>query len=393
MLRVHTLAFLLVLASQLVFSQQIVYEEDFKPGYVKLKGGEQRSGLIGLKIPGTPESIPFKSADGTLTKYHANEIEGFQIDGSDYLTSWLNPVLGGDNWSFVELIVNGEFTLLRNNGNYFIIQPSLNKIEHLGPHYRTALKNMTRNCPTVSVRSHSVKLQTESLRTFVNAFNECVATKNPNLDGTPRAVAIGIVAGYDYSAPVFAEGPNETAFLYATKPNDKSLFQFGADVTFRDHKRSHGLGIYTGALYNSNRYSGVVNITGAANEVDEYSIDISDLKIPVGVEWMRMPVNRISIHARAGFIFTNTLKLTSSRTRDVEINNSIYTEDAPGISEFKRAPMLMGAVGVDYFLGRDHIRIQVIGSHGKLTATVNDTAKSSVNGVFKSFNVVIGYIF
>lgn len=372
--------------------------QGFKPGYIKLKDRAQQPGLIGRQIPGRVESIEYKSSDSSdVTVYRAEEIDGYRITDGLNFTSYQYA----NRWVFVEFFVSGELTLIRKNYIFLLRRRDSNQFDSLDHEPVQRLRKIMRDCPNVAVQSPKIRLDTTGLSAYVRTYNECVANKNTKLDGILRTVSVALLVGYDQSNASFTDQINSsTRFLTGGKIGDRAFMQVGVDVTLKSYKVSHYFGLYAGALYSPDRYNEVNRIVYNRNnsqEVNQYSIEYTELKLPVGLELMAPAINKLKFHVRAGYVFRKTISWASEHPAN-EVQRSpgiIYSEPPGQLLSFKPRPSPMVAAGMDYrVFGKSRIRLQVSASVGKIDAVVRqDPQETNIDGRFTSFNIMAGYIF
>lgn len=397
------------LAFVCLFCIHLTFAQDFRPGYIKLKDGADQHGLIGKIITGYPERIEFKSdSTSEIIKYPANEISGYGIDNGVYYSSFQEGS-GAMAWNFIEKIVDGDLILLRRNGFLFLADQKKFKIVPLIEKYRLKLRSMMmEGCPFVASQSMRVDRSIEELSAHVTAYNKCVATRKPNYDGLRRPVSFGIMAGFDNSTASF-DGFNKTTSGYLTGNAlaDKSFFQAGGDVTFRARSFSNFLGLYSGLLFTSNSYSksnkftyytGPFSNQRLVTEYNEYTIDFSQVKIPLGFELVKPSRSKVQPHFRMGLVFSKTLKLSSARPVydiDPRSNGNIYAGTPPKLNSFNVKPLFVLSAGLDYRILNDHfLRLQLSYNTGKATTNTGEgTDQESATGKFTSFSGMVGFIF
>lgn len=393
-----------LLAAMCLLTVQHALAQGFEPGYVKINQHEQVNGLIGKTISGIPELIQYKAQESAEIKtYRAGEIAGFGFDGGLYFNSFLNPG-STDAWTFVETLVDGKLTLIRRNGLLFLYDRDRNKIEFLDHHYGRTLRRAMIDCPIVAARSRSVEKSKGALTEHVQSYNECVRSKNPNYDRLPPRRAIALMVGYDNSSSSFVNKlsidlSSNLRFLAGGPLNDKSFLQVGADATFRNYMQSNTLGLFVGAYYNSNSYSqsNKLNVAGYG-EYNEYTIKFSQIKIPLGVEFMPITRSKLSFHIRAGVILSKTFGLKSTHPVyyiESDSDGQIYSQTPARLSSYDAPFVSMGAIGFDYKITDSHkVRLQFGYSAGKVKAAVEtENDKFVVNGKFNSLNVMAGFVF
>ncbi|MEI9917595.1 MAG: outer membrane beta-barrel protein [Bacteroidota bacterium] len=372
--------------------------QTFKEGSIRLKGGQEQPGFIGELRPGSPEGVEYKpTSDDEIQIYYANDIEGYTVEKIFY-TAYHNNAFRDNDWNFIELLADGELTLMRRNNMYFIRQKSNREFTHLTHHYKNALARLTRDCPLVSIRAARVSLDKVPLGEFVKSYNECIATKRPNLDGMPRPVSIGIQVGYDYTTGTFKDEA-ATRYLSANKQSDRSYFQGGVEINFKGYRVSKFIGFYTGALVSFDSYSGTNRSTvdKKSPEVNEYSFKLTELKIPFGFDISRPTRKNFAVHIRGGGVMPLVLNVNSSHPYQ-EVSNASGTTITYGdpslITKYKPSVMWGGGAGFDYKVSGSYVRIQAGYYAGSVSVTSNKGAKVfSTTGNLKSFNLSATYIF
>ncbi len=374
------------------------HAQDFRKGYVRLQG-EDKQGLIG-KIVGTkPEAIEFKATDSSeVVLYSASDVIGYHVNGIFY-TSFLNPGDGKD-WIFVDLLVTGELSLIRRGTMYFILQRGSTVFIHLDHKHRKTLNELTEDCPWVSARAGKIGLNREDLAAYINEYNTCVAGERPNAEGMPRVVSVALYAGTDYTGVKFDKTEEtETRFLAASKLRDRSLPQFGVDVTFKTHKISNLVGFYAGAFYNSNSYHAVTKLTLKSwTEVSEYSIDYTEMRIPLGFEFKAPSRRALSYYMRAGVMFVKTLDFQATHpTYEVDPfgDGTIYYLQPSQFISFDRNIAASGSLGMDYkVFSNSHIRLQGTVTVGSVDAKVRNGNRDYVStGRLSSYSLMLGFVF
>ena len=375
----------------------IATAQTFKEGSVRLKGGQEQPGFVGDVRPGSPEGIEFKSAnDAEIQIYYADEIEGYTVDKIFYSSYHQNKDRSRE-WIFAEILVEGELTLIRRNNMYFVRRKGNGEFTHLSHRYRVALIKLTRECPVISAGAGTVTMNRTSLTEFITAFNQCVASKKPNLAGMPRTVSIGFQVGYDYTQATF-KANDITKFLSATRQYDKSFVQGGIELSFKSYKVSNMIGLYTGALLNVDSYSGVNQTTNKTQtEVNEYSYSYKELKVPFGIEFSRPRTRKITFHLRGGGVLPKILSFKSEHPYTEISNNSSSTVtygEPSKMTTYKPSTMWGASFGFDYKLMNSHIRIQAGSYWGKATITAVSAGKTvDVHGSVSSFNLMTTFIF
>lgn len=391
----------LTLACLFALTARFCAGQEFKPGYVRIKGGQDRMGLIGTLISGKPESIQYKENEtADLVLYKASDVEGYGLTNGIYFNSFLNPDGNPNNWTFVELLVQGgEMTLIRRNNMYFVLPRGSKEFTHLDNRYRKLLTDLMKNCPWVASRSPKVRLSRAALAEHVKAYNECVAIKNPNLDGMQRNVSVGLVGGYDNSTVSFSD-PDQvlTRFLTGKPLYDKSFVQAGIDLTLKSYRVSNYIGVFMSALYNSNHYQTVSQTRfGNSSQVDEYSIHYTQLKFPLGIELSPPSRKRILAHGRAGIIVPMTLNVTATHPySEITTGSGVFYEEPANVTEFKNKIMFTTALGLDFKVARQSkVRLQLGWSMGGASAVAKreGSVDNSVTGKMTSWSLMTGFIF
>ncbi len=374
--------------------------QTFKEGSVRLKGGQEQPGLIGELRPGSPEGIEYKatSSDGEVQIFYANEIEGYTVD-KIFFTGYHNNKYRDNDWTFVELLAEGKLTLIRRNNMYFLRQSGNGEFTHLTGRYKTLLARMTRDCPLVSAKAGRVRLERAELTEFIKNYNDCIpASGEANLEGMPRVFSVGFQLGYDYTMGTFQDNA-ATRFLSANNQVDKSYFQGGVEVNFKSYKFSKHVGFYTGALVNFDSYSGTNRSLQDAKhpEVNQYSLKISELKIPFGIDISRPREGNLSFHVRGGVMMPLVMSFQSTHPfHEVsDANGSTITYGPTSrITSYRPSIMVGGGFGFDYRISKSYVRLQAGFYQGSVTTSnVLGKDQSKTSGKLQSFNVSTTYIF
>jgi hypothetical protein len=380
---------------------QTAMAQSYRNGFIRLKDGQEITGLIGDMVPGDPAGIQFKTElAGELKIYLATEIEGYGIVGGFFYSSFKNPGPKGD-WDFVELLVKGELTLIRSNNMFFIHAKGESQISHLpGSAFISILMKMMKNCPYVAAQTVRVKLNTFDLTTHVQAFNDCIAIKNPNYDNASRKVSIALVGGYDFTSCKFRGDDDQSSrYLASGKLYDRSFVQFGADITIRSYRLSSSVGLYTGAYFNSNSYTALTKMSfrNGESEVNEFSIDYKELKIPLGFEYSPPTRSPLSYFIRIALTFPKVLSVKSKHiSQEIRSKNGdVYYFPPSDVSDISKMVQVGGGVGLDYRIYKNsRIRLQAnyaVGG-GSAELKVNGTTRTN-DGSFQSFNAMAGFVF
>jgi hypothetical protein len=299
----------------------------------------------------------------------------------------------------VELLAEGRLTLLRRNNMYFIRQPENVGYIHVTGNYKVLLRKLTRNCPLVSDRAGRLRLDKESLTQFIKDYNDCVpANGESNLEGMPRVFSVAFQLGYDYTVGTFKDNV-ATRYLSANKQLDKSYFQGGVELNFKNYKFSKYIGLYTGALVNFNSYSGTNRSTADPQrpEVNTYSFSYSELKIPFGIDISRPRKKNLGFHVRGGAMMPLVMSFTSAHP-SYEVSDatgSVIIYDTPSkITAYKPSVMLGGGFSFDYRISESYIRLQTGYYEGNVTTTnMMGTSTSHTSGKLQSFNIATTFIF
>ena len=371
--------------------------QSFKEGSIRLKGGEEQPGLIGNLRPGIPDGIEFKtSPDSEIQIYYATDIEGYSVDRVFY-SSYHQNAYREKEWIFAEILAEGDLTLIRKNGFYFLRGKNNGEFTHLSGRYKTTLIKFTRDCPVVSVKGGKVSLSRKELTEFINEYNECVASKKPNLEGMPRPVSIGVQVGYDYTAASF-QYDDKAKFLSATKQSDKSLLQGGIELNFKNYKASNTIGLYAGALINVDSYSGVNQTKSETqSEVSEYSFRYREIKLPIGVEFSGPTKRKLSYYVRTGAVVPAIMSFKSAHpyTEISDLSGSTIQYSIPSqMTSYKLRTMWGGTLGADYKVADHRVRIQASWYSGKSTVTIVESGSTTkVTGKLSSFNLMTIFVF
>lgn len=387
--------FLLVL----LLTAHIAGAQNFKPGFIKLRGGANKAGLLGRVLPGEAEGIEYKANDSSAVEiYHADEIDGYKVTNGLNFTSYQYH----SKWIFVELFVTGELSLLRKNYIFLLRKRDSFFFDSLGLDYAEKLRKLMRDCPEVASTSSKIRMDTSGVAAHVRAYNECIANKSTTHDDSPRQVSIALMIGYDNSSASFKEAPTpSTRFLTGGRIGDRSFLQAAVDLTFRSYKISHYFGFFVGAQYNPNRYHEITRIVynrNQSSEVNEFSIGYNEVKIPVGLELMSPSLRKLKLHMRAGYTFRRMVKFDSSHPiydTQPSNNGSIYSEFPGQVMSFKPTPSPIISLGLDYrVFEKSRIRLQLNASFGKVRTFVTDGVnKQDITGNFNSYGVMTGYVF
>lgn len=379
-----------------LIAARVAMSQSFSPGYIQLKGGEKLQVLIGNVIPGKPDIIQYTpSAAAQIQQFRANEIEGYGID--DLVFTSFHASEDPNDWAFVELLAEGELTLIRRNSLYFLIKRGTKETIHLDRHFRKDLRTAMRDCPQISGRSAKTRMTRDGLVEIVRSYNECIENKRPNRDGMPRAVSFAVLAGIDNSVINFSYANDISRYL-SGKPRDKSLFQVGVDLTFRNYKISNHLGLFAGAFHNSNSYGGIQKIVyGNRTEIHDYTLEYNETKIPVGIEFKPPTARKMSFHLRGGMVFRqiSNLKATHPTFKVQQSNGPLVDEQPAQLQWFKPKPQVTSSFGFDYRVNqKSRIRLQLGISAGKVRAMISNAGGPNiVAGNYTSYNVLVGYIF
>jgi hypothetical protein len=377
--------------------------QSYKNGFVRLQGGEELKGLIGDVVDGTPDGIQFKTELGAELKvYYANEIEGYGITNGLFYTSFKGPGPASD-WEFVELLVKGQLTLIRKNSMFFVLPANENQFYHLttvSGEYRGVLSSLMKNCPYVATQTAKVKLNSLDLAAHVTAFNECIAIKNPNFDGAPKSVSIAVVGGYDFTGSKFHDITNiANRFLASDKLYDQSFVQVGADLTLRHYRISNLFGLYTGLYFNTNSYRAVTNVKVNSNETEfnEFSLEYSEIKVPLGFEYSPPTRSAISFFFRTYLSFAKVQNIKSVHvSQELRSADGVVTYETPrNVVSISKRPQIGAGFGADYRIYRNsRIRLQLNYALGSGSADVQiGTASLTSAGNFRSFSVMTGFVF
>jgi len=294
-----------------------------------------------------------------------------------------------------EVLVKGELTLVKRNDLFFLLRKGSNEYIHLTGRYKKTLMREFASCPIVAARAAQDETQVVEL---VKAYNDCVNVSNPNLAGMPRTVSIGFVGGMDYTTGKFHAGTDENVrYLAASGMQDKALFQGGIDITFKSYKISNFIGLYLGVLHGRNNYRQVTRTRFLdREEVNEHSLNYTELKIPIGLEFSKPTEKTVSSHFRLGLIFPKVLKVTATHPRYEYIEGSVVTSSLPAnVVELKRRLMLSAAFGIDWhILKTNRIRMQASWAGGVITAKTQKTEfMVDTRGYFSSLDLMAGFIF
>lgn len=367
--------------------------QTFKQGSVRLKGGQEQAGLIGQVRSGSPEGLEFKSdSEGEIQILYANEIEGYTVNNV-FFSSYHQNLYRDNDWIFAEILAEGDLTLIRRNNMYFVRQKNRVEFKHLGSHYKTTLMKLTSACPIVSAKGVKIGLNNRPIVDFIKEYNECVASKKPNLQGMPRTVTVGFQLGYDYTQATFSFN-SFMRFLSAEKQYDKSFLQGGVEFNFKHYRVSRFFGLYTGVLLNSNSYSAVnKSVFGNSSEVNEYSFSYKELRIPLGIEINAPSLKKLTYHLRGGAIFSHQLSFKSDRSYSEATSNNgatITYSEPMQMTAYKPKMMWGGALGLDYRISQSHIRLQAGWYAGGVTAS---SPTITVAGKINSFNIMTSYLF
>lgn len=369
------------------------FGQAFTPGFIRMKDSTELQGLIGQIIPGKTERVQYKASEsGEVTEYFATEVAGFGV-GDTFFSSFRN-LNRRDEWIFIEIIVEGNLSLYRRNRLFFVTEKGTDQFVHIEGKTAQDLSKMMRGCPLVASKGLRIKLTKDNLAIYIKEYNECVAGANPYV-GALRPFSIAVLAGYDYSSTTFKNLNH--SWLMNMRFHDESFVQVGADVSLRSYSRFSTLGLYAGLHLNKNRYEAVTSEivgtrTNTYQQVNEYSIVFSELKIPLGLEISPLTRARLSYLFRGGVTFVPTLKFDGNHIRR-EINAESL--EPTQISVFKRDPQWSVSFGLDYKLSTwNRIRLQGTFSQGRMKTTVTDeTEVIQVEGTFTSVNVMVGYVF
>lgn len=371
--------------------------QTFKQGSIRLKGGEERPGFIGKIRPGSPEGVEFKvSSDSDVEIFYATDIDGYTVDNIFY-SSYHTNTYRDKEWVFADVLAEGDLTLLRRNGMYFLRPAGSVEFTHLVPR-KGILGRMAKACPLVAARAGRVVHDRKSLAEFVAEYNQCVATNRPNLEGMPRTFSIGVQVGYDYTVGTFTDNV-ATRYLSANNQIDKSYFQGGLELNFKHYKFSNAIGFHAGALLNFDSYSGTnrSTIDKARPEVNEYSFSYRELKIPLGIDVSRPRRGKIALNIRAGIILPLVLSLKSAHPYS-EFSNpsgtSVTYSDGSQITGYKPKIMIGGAVGFNYRISKSYVRVQVGWYQGNVTViTMTGFSEGHTKGKLQSLSLTTTYVF
>lgn len=393
------------------FAFTALAQDPFRPGYIKLKNGEQQRGLVGKVIPGFPEKIEYKEKESdAVSTFRADEVEGYGITDGTFYSAFQTPGTKAE-WIFVEILVQGDITLIQRNTFFFVLKKGEVNVIHLDEDYKSKLKKIMANCPYVAVQSGAVERTRDGLIKHVSAYNECAPQGKPNLSSMPRVVSFGLMVGYDNSTSSFSNHDYaNTQFLTGGKLRDRSYPQFGIDITFKSYKVANYVGLYVGALYNSTSYkesnqrrytvqnSNYPFTPIQRTEYNYYTIDFTEIKFPIGLEFMGPTRKRFSTHGRLGVIFSKQLTFKSTRPVYYFEDNkdgNFYEGNALPLTQFKPRTLVSGSLGADYrATDKSRVRIQFIYNVGGVKAIVdNDTILGDIKGWYTSFSIMGGYIF
>lgn len=364
-----------------------------------MKDGQELKGLIGASVPQAPEGIEFKQDENSeVVVYFANDVAGYDKDGTFY-TSYVDPGDGPSRWVFIEIIVQGEVSLFLRNKMFFVLERGKkNVFVHLDSKYKSKLRKISGGCPFLSAKAWRLKADKAILGQFVKDYNTCVGVSNPNYEGMPRKVSVALLAGSDVSASRYNDDGNaHTRFMTSTKLRDQSALQLGFDITLRDFKISNVMGLYTGIYYSPTAYKELTGVKHQSFEVNEFTINYTQLKIPLGFEIGKPSKERFSFHMRFGIVYSKVMNLKSTHPiwEVHDASGNVYTQEPARIGDIELPILVSAAAGVDYrAFGNSRIRLQAGFTFGGTNAAVyEETKATSLSGTFTSMQLMAGFVF
>lgn len=302
-----------------------------------------------------------------------------------------------------EVLVEGEITLVYQNNMYFVKGKNSTEYTHLSPKEgKLILRKLTKGCPDLSATAGGIRLDRAELVAFVKAYNECVITKEVNLDNLPKPFSIGVVIGGENSSCGNFQYSSGAEFMAASNHKDKSFLQGGVDITVRSYKIIGSVALYGGVLFNTNSYSGVNKWTPDNKTqnaiVNEYSYSYKELRFPLGFQLNRLTRKQLSSHMRIGVMIPTVFDFTSANPHSeaISLGGSRVDNLKPStLKSYHAKIMFGGAVGADYrVFDRMSVRLQLNAYIGEATATVaSGGTTNSVDGRVISCSIVAGLIF
>lgn len=370
----------------------------FKKGYVKSLDGKDVYGYIGNRIEGKPQKIQFKENENDdIGIYSALEIKGYGFENGSYYSAYRNSDTNKNDCVFLEFIVEGEISVVGNMNFYFVKKSDSKEFVFLDPSNKEFVKKlraMMKNCPYIRYKAQFLGADLDKVSEVVRQYNECAKNNTVSNEGLPNQIMAGVVVGCDYTNSSISTQASSLKYLAVKPIQDQNLFQGGFTFTFRKNSLSALLGINTGILYSQNAYRGTRElINNKANEITEYRMSYSELKVPAGIEFRPPTKSKISHFLKAGVTIPIVLNFSSTALRGTDTGGSVYFNREDQIESLKKGVQVTLGLGLDYkIFGAKKVRLEMGWSSGSGRFITRENAiDNSIR--FQSFSVLGGFIF
>ncbi|MEO1053117.1 MAG: hypothetical protein AAFX87_20970 [Bacteroidota bacterium] len=408
-----TTIILLLIGLSASYSQPI---QGIQSGFIVNNDGDTLTGQIDYKEGVKSfEFCDFKRSGEASTKQYApKDIKGYGVGKSTYFETINLPLDEGQSQKvFAQVLVKGLITLHNHKGKYLISKNNEGPYVLKNTKSETVVNNKTvvkssreylrilnfvmADCQSDSYNFENVKLTHKSLIGLVSKYHKCQSVASVIYqDEQSSKISFMPIIGYSSTSISFSSNStNSTAdfisqgdFSAGGSPN----IGIGAILSFPN--TSTRVGFLGAIIYKSTENNASTTLTPSAGviEVNQLSIELSTLHVPIGVRYY-FPQQNFSPYVTGGFAINAHIQNDATRTLIRESGGATTTTEEEAFEVKGSTLGAWAGIGAEKKFGKHRFFGEIKYEKSEdIIAGFRDTSttlKSSVN----HFAISLGIIF
>lgn len=378
----------LILALLPLFSSA---QGEFKRGYIIKLDNLFEPAYIQVLDPVIAAQICRYKEDsvGQVKEYRANEILGYKFLTGETFYAAIVEEKGVANHSFLENLLDGRLKLFGLINRFFISGENLQFTELTADTYRDVLSDYFKDCSYLVSRTKKIQFTRHSLLKAVKEYDVCIKSGGDSYQGRNIKVEKGILIGISNSSIEFDLQNNFPQFSGENLTN-LSLINVGFQAWLSLPHLLKRLSLRTGLFYENQKFYNVKIIEPTVYQLD---LELSQLKLPVGLQFDIMKTDKFSFYTSGGVSYSVITTLESKEVRDTDLGSSVYIDEGvPFNSVEDQKEAFLGLGGKVRIFPKFKIIVDItyhFGSRTFLTTEPRDALGSS----FRTTALKIGLIF
>ncbi|HZV70152.1 MAG TPA: hypothetical protein VFG10_11440 [Saprospiraceae bacterium] len=363
----------IILANLIVANAQ----NDIREGAIILPGGEVKKGWIDFKDGKKNYQFCKFKADphSEFITYLPADLEGYEYEGdAKYVSRWIGED-SSKHQSFLEVLLEGHYTLLKTFEYYFIesgtdvfeqitFDPVIITINNLeikkpSPKNLNVIRYLIKDCKELNSEIDGVKLYDKGLVHLIRDMNTCMGFESSEMksDKPWASFALKAMAGITFS--IFDVQDTDYGDAAVGLPYSKSnTATFGIGFEFSSPRNIESLLFEGDVFFTQSRYSSTSFEDKLNDEYNYVNFTFTELKIPAGLTF-KLKSRGLIPYVKVGGSVNLNLSSEDEWIRQIVMGDVILTEigDAMETQNFHLG--IWGGIGVSKtFLARHEVFLE-----------------------------------